>query len=156
MPRYLVVANQTLGGEQLVQEIRQRLSNSRRLVPCAVPQTRPAKRPAISSFAGEPSHFDITPPDAEAEHRARLTSQARLEQLISRIRAEGGEAQGEIGDDDPLKAIESVMRTGGSFDGIITSTLPTGVSRWLRMDLPRKVERKYKLPVTTVTAKLGR
>jgi hypothetical protein len=156
MPRYLVVANQTLGGEQLMGEVRARMATPGTSFHVLVPQTRPPRQPAISSFAGEPSHWDVTPPDADAEHRSILTSQARLDQLISRIRAEGGEVQGELGDEDPLSAIDSLVGGGGSFDGIIISTLPTGVSRWLRMDLPHKVERKYKLPVTTVTAKPGR
>ncbi len=40
-----------------------------------------------------------------------------------------------------------------NFDEIIISTLPSGISRWLGMDLPHRVERQFKLPVTTVIAK---
>jgi hypothetical protein len=50
-----------------------------------------------------------------------------------------------------MDAIEEALR-GGDFDEIILSTLPRSVSRWLHMDLPRRVEH-LGLPVTTVTAR---
>jgi hypothetical protein len=54
---------------------------------------------------------------------------------------------------DPMDAIEEALR-GGDFDEIILSTLPRSVSRWLHMDLPRRVEH-LGLPVTTVVAREG-
>ena len=69
---------------------------------------------------------------------------------MTQIRAQGGEAEGDIGDTDPVKAIEAVM-TSGPFDEVIISTLPLGVSRWLGLDVPHRVERRFKVPVTTVT-----
>ena len=42
------------------------------------------------------------------------------------------------------------MRSG-AFDEVIISTLPLGVSRWLGLDVPHRVERRFKVPVTTVT-----
>ena len=83
-------------------------------------------------------------------HRALSMSERRLSQLLTQIRAQGGEAEGDIGDADPLKAIEAVMRSG-AFDEVIISTLPLGVSRWLGLDVPHRVERRFKVPVTTVT-----
>jgi hypothetical protein len=141
MPRYLVVADQTLGGEQLMEEIRRRMAAGTSSFHVLVPQTRPTT-PLLPPPADDP-----------AWHRALLASEARLAQLISRIHAEGGEAKGELADPDPLRAIDSLVSREGRFDEIIISTLPTGVSRWLRMDLPHKVERRYKVPVVTVTAK---
>jgi hypothetical protein len=38
------------------------------------------------------------------------------------------------------------------FDEIIVTTLPRHVSRWLRADLPRQAERRFRLPVTTIIA----
>ena len=71
---------------------------------------------------------------------------------LAQIRAAGSEAQGEVGVADPVKAIDSAMARE-HFDEIIISTLPEGVSRWLRMDVPNRVKRKFEIPVTTVTAK---
>jgi hypothetical protein len=56
-----------------------------------------------------------------------------------------------VGDPEPLNAVQDAVNVRG-FDEIIISTLPTHVSRWLRLDLPHKVA-GLGLPVTTVTAK---
>jgi hypothetical protein len=52
---------------------------------------------------------------------------------------------------DPMDAIEDAL-AGGGYDEIILSTLPPRVSRWLRIDLPRRVEH-LGLPLTTVIAR---
>lgn len=51
---------------------------------------------------------------------------------------------------DPMDAIEEAL-SDGKFDEIILSTLPHSVSRWLHVDLPRRVAH-LGLPLTTVTA----
>jgi hypothetical protein len=80
-----------------------------------------------------------------------MISQSRLHQALARLRAEGLEARGGLGDPEPLTAIADALAME-PFDEIIISTLPSGISRWLGMDLPSRAERKFKLPVTTVTA----
>jgi hypothetical protein len=69
----------------------------------------------------------VTLGSEEEEHRATSIAEARLRQALTQLRLD-------------------------RFDEIIISTLPPGVSRWLGMDLPSRAERKFKLPVTTVTA----
>ena len=54
---------------------------------------------------------------------------------------------------DPLHAIEHAVSTR-SFDEIILSTLPPGVSRWLALDLPARVRRRVAVPLTVVTRKV--
>jgi hypothetical protein len=88
---------------------------------------------------------------AETDHRATLISQARLHEALARLRAEGLDARGDVGDPEPLTAIGEALGVE-QFDEIIISTLPSGISRWLGMDLPARAERRFKLPVTTVTA----
>ena len=56
-----------------------------------------------------------------------------------------------IGDHEPLAAIQDAVNLKG-FDEIILSTLPTTVSRWLKLDLPHKAS-GLGLPLTVVTAK---
>ena len=132
MGRYLVVANQTLGGDQLMAEVRRRTGAGPSSFYVIVPNTRSAT--------------------AEDEHRATLTAQSRLNQALNQLRSEGLDARGDIGDAEPLTAIEDAL-AGQQFDEIIISTLPSGISHWLRMDLPQRAERKFKLPVTTITTR---
>jgi hypothetical protein len=66
-------------------------------------------------------------------------------------RPAGGPVGAVIGSAEPLAAVQDVVNTR-DVDEIILSTLPTHLSRWLRLDLPRKVA-ALGLPVTTITAK---
>ena len=132
MGRYLVVANQTLAGDHLVAEVRQRMAND----PDAsfyvvVPATHPR------------DHMTWT------EGEARALAQDRLDQALERLRTEGASVEGEVGDENPVQAIDDALRAG-DFQEIILSTLPAGTSRWLRQDLPTRVERRFELPVTHV------
>jgi hypothetical protein len=146
MGKYLVVANQTLGGEQLMGEVRRRMATEPSSFYVVVPNTRPADMLRLLGEPG-PSAFDTS--ESEPEHRATLTAQSRLHQALAQLRAEGADAQGSLGDAEPLTAIADVLAQQ-PFDEIIISTLPTGISRWLRMDLPHRAGRKFNLPVTTI------
>ena len=54
--------------------------------------------------------------------------------------AAGGEVTGSLGDAEPLMAIQDAVNLG-RYDEIIISTLPLGVSRWLKLDLVSKARR---------------
>jgi hypothetical protein len=130
--RYLVVANQTLAGEHLVKEVRARLSSGRCQFHILVPATHPA------------DHAVWTEGEAQAIARHNLAA------ALEMFRRLGAQANGEIGDEEPLTAIKDVLREQ-EFDEIIVSTLPLGISRWLNQDLVSKVERSFAIPVTHVT-----
>jgi hypothetical protein len=131
MRRYLVVANQTLGGEHLAKRVRELLSAG----PCSFHIVVPATSPG--------DHMVWTEGEAEA-----LASE-RLQHALERFRELGAEADGEVGDPAPTDAIRDALRDR-EFDGIVLSTLPAGISRWLRQDLVHRVERSFALPVTHV------
>jgi hypothetical protein len=133
--KYLVVANQTLGGDQLMVEVRRRVAAGPSSFYVLVPNT---------------VLFDSAGPVPEP--RATLAAQSRLHQALDQLRDVGVEARGDLGDPDPLTAIGDVLAEE-PFDEIIISTLPSGISGWLGMDLPHRAERKFKVPVTTVTAR---
>lgn len=148
MSKYLVVANQTLGGDHLMDEVRRRAAAGPSSFYVVVPNTR-------SVDAARESGAPLAPATAsgsteEEDHRATLISQSRLHEALARLRAEGLEARGDLGDPEPLTAIADVLAVE-PFDEIIISTLPSGISKWLGMDLPSRAARKFKLPVTTVT-----
>lgn len=131
MKRYLVIANQTLGGEGLMQRVRTAAAEG----PCTFHLVVPATPPR--------EHLTWEEGDA------RATAQARLDEVLDRFRAEGVDATGVVGDPSPvLAAVDTLLDQ--SYDEIIVSTFPPGVSRWLRLSLPDRLERRFGIPVSHV------
>jgi GABA permease len=93
-----------------------------------------------------------TPPHEHATYtdgEARAIASKRMDEAIARFRAEGADAEGVVGDANPMRAIDDAM-IDRTYDEIILSTLPSGVSRWLKLDLPHRVEQHYDVPITTL------
>jgi hypothetical protein len=129
--RILLVANQTAGGTELKREIRRRMSEG----PCVFTLVVPA-----------------TPPQEHAtweEGEARDIARQRMESAVEEMRQMGADMSGVVGDASPVLAINDAL-IEQPCDEIILSTLPPGVSRWLKRDLPHRVEQRFGLPVTTV------
>jgi len=147
MKRYLVVANQTLGGLALVTAIRQRLAEGPHSFYVVVPATP-------SAFLRWELHAQAAGGDVVPDARGRRYAHRRLDAELSRLRSIGAEADGEVGDVHPLQAIRDVLARE-QFDEIIISTLPQGISRWLKIDLPDRVARRFKLPVTHIVGPAG-
>jgi flavin-binding protein dodecin len=153
--RYLVVANQTVGGSALTRVIRQRMdagpSEFHVLVPATLSRDYASAR-RLSSLGVDPmsgyTFGDLTPLAGPDEAGLAQANDRLAEQLLA-LSGAGARSTGELGDPDPLSAIATVL-SRGSFDEIILSTLPSSMSRWVKMDLPSRVERRFQLPVTHV------
>jgi len=131
MRRYLVVANQTLGGAELAAKIRECAAKGESEFHLVVPATHARDR--------------ATWTDSDAQDHAR----ERLRQGLDWLASLGATATGEIGDQQPMLAIGDSL-ISQPFDEIVLSTLPAGFSRWLRQDLPARVRRAYGVPVTHI------
>lgn len=131
MQRYLVVANQTLGAEPLAARLRDL-----------------ARHGATSFYLVVPA----TPPRDHlwTEGEARATARTSLESAMGRFAGLDADLEGEVGDGNPMLAIGDAIRDHGPFDGIVISTFPKGLSRWLKVDLPHRAEAAYGIPVTHV------
>jgi nucleotide-binding universal stress UspA family protein len=90
---------------------------------------------------------------ASDEDPAREEAQRRLEASLERLRANGIEASGEVGDADPLQAIEDAVRTFGP-DEIIISTHPEGRSHWLERGVVTGARERFAVPITHVVVDL--
>jgi hypothetical protein len=85
---------------------------------------------------------------------ARTLAQGRLQQELARLHETGAEADGEVVDPTPLEAIRK-LASREEVDEISVSTLPRRLSRWTAMDLPHRVRRATKLPVTHISGPAG-
>lgn len=128
----LVVANQTLPSEDLASEVRQRINAGQRNFYVVVPLT-PIQRGAT---------WD--------EDETINAAQDRLTAFLESLRGQGVQADGELGDRDPIQAVRDVLSVR-KVDEIVLSTLPPGLSRWLQMDIPSRLQRSVDVPVTVIT-----
>lgn len=133
MKHILIVANQTAGGSHLSDLIRARIAEG----PCRFRLVVPATPPA--------HHLTWT------EGEARTLAVERMQEALIGLRGTGAVVEGEIGDPNPLDALADAMLSR-RYDEIIVSTLPPGLSRWLRQDLPRRIQKRFGLTVTHVVA----
>lgn len=134
--RILVVANETVGGEALRAQIEQRREGRR----AQVLVVSPALNSPIRHWASD-------------EDPAREEARQRLETSLQRLRETGIEARGEVGDADPLQAIEDAFRTFGP-DEIIISTHPEGRSHWLERGVVTGARERFAVPITHVVVDL--
>ncbi len=132
MRSYLIVANQTLTSQSLTDAIKARLADGPVRTHVVVP---------LSPVGGRLT-WD--------ERASREAAKSRLDEVLGRLRDMGAEADGEIGDRDPVMAVRDALR-GREIDEVIVSTLPKGLSRWLGEDVPSRLRDSVAVPVTVVT-----
>ena len=133
--RVLVVAHKTAATPALLEAVRERAARGNAKFTLLVPN---------------PAHglHRVVDPEDQGTGEAEQVVELALPLLED---AAGSPVESLIGDPDPLNAVQDAVNLHG-FDEIIISTLPATVSRWLKLDLPHKLE-GLGLPITTVTAR---
>jgi GABA permease len=135
--RLLVVANETVGGEALREEIRERCRDR----DCEIFVVTPA----LAASRAEHWASDVD----EAMELARQ----RMELSLIEIDRLGLKGRGEIGDSDPNVAIEDALRVFPA-DEIVISTHPPHRSRWLEHGVVARARDEIDLPITHVVVDL--
>ena len=136
MTKVLVLANETIGGEKLLE--------------------------AISARSGEDVSFHVVVPQTRPRHgnviydeAVRDSAQVRVDLAREWMRENGIRSSGEVGDGDPFLAATDAIAAEG-IDEIIISTLPAATSGWLRRDLPERLHEETGLPVEHVVVDIAR
>ena len=125
MARYMLVANQTVESEELRQAAQRIASDDRAAeFTLVVPATR-----VVRGLMWD-------------EVETKAVAQSRLEAGMKLLNAAGCNVlEGRVGDEDPVLAIEDELRRQ-RYAGIVISTLPPGVSRWLKLDIISRIQRR--------------
>lgn len=131
MRRVLIVANLTLGGDHLWEEVGRRLDEG----PCEFHVLVPAAHDPMSG--------------SWTEEETRAEAAERLDRAMTRLTDLGVAVHGEVGDIRAIDATLDALREA-AYDEVIVSTLPPNVSRWLRLDLVSRLRRAVDVPVTHV------
>ena len=134
--RILVVANETVGGG----ELRSLLERKAEGVDEDVLLVCPALNSKVRTWTSD-------------EDGARAAAQARLDTSLAQLAELGVRARGEIGDGDPLQALEDALREFPA-DEIVVSTHPPGRSHWLEQGVVENAQMRYDVPVTHVVVDL--
>jgi hypothetical protein len=135
--RILVIANETVGGEELLAAIKHKVEGVRAQVFVVCPALNSKLRHWVSD-----------------EDQARIDAQNRLDHSLAVMHDAGIEARGQIGDGDPLLAIEDGIRIFAP-DELIISTHPEGRSNWLERGIVDSTRERFAIPVTHVVVDLA-
>ncbi|GAB3258482.1 hypothetical protein GCM10027586_19390 [Kineococcus gypseus] len=168
--RCLIVANQSLDAQELQQAVLERLgrpTDAARAGGTAPGEPAGPGEPAEPTGPGEllvhvvvpatPLREQVVGPGLEEEtplalaERSYALARQRLDRAVERIGALGVRVSGEAVDHDVLEATRAAL-TRFEAEEIVVSTLPRGLSRWLRADVPSRLARTFHLPVSHVAA----
>ena len=130
--RVLVVANETVGGEELLSAISTLALTQKTLFQVVCP----ALNSRLKTYTSD-------------EDPAREAAQKRLDVTLARLASVGIDANGVVGDGDPLVAVDDALRTFGPNE-IVISTHPPGKSNWLERGVVESVRARYDVPVMHV------
>ena len=135
--KILVIANETVGGDELLTLLGAKSIDvdEQVLLVC------PALNSRVRTWTSD-------------EDPARAGAQERLDASLSRLAEAGVSARGEIGDGDPLQALEDALREFPA-DEIVVSTHPPGRSHWLEQGVVEQARQRYDVPITHVVVDLA-
>ena len=131
MAKILVVANRTVESPQLEEALKERAGKGDEVEFTLVVPSAHGLSKAANPDAGIPE------------------TERHIHNAIEKLREDGLKVEGQLGDPDPIAAVQDAANAE-SFDEVIISTLPTHLSKWLHLDLPRKAAHATGLPVTHV------
>jgi hypothetical protein len=130
--RVILVANETAGGAVLNTRVRQRL----RAGPTEVLVVAPALNSRLRHWTSD-------------EDKARAEAEARLHHCLGLLQGDGVEADGVVGDADPLQAIADALH-GFPADELVIATHPPRGSHWLSRGVVERAQLRFGLPVLHV------
>lgn len=136
--RVLVLANQTVESRELLDELR-RIDADRSATYFVVVPASPIE--AGTAARGPLDLLEAT----------RKVAQDRLDSTLRTLRSDDLEANGEIGDARPLRALAGAVHDFHP-DQIVIATLPPEESVWQRFDVVDRARAEYDVPVTHVVA----
>lgn len=133
MSKYLIVAHETVSSPQLIAQAE------------AVTKQDPEAQFVLLVPATPVRHLLFR---RGSESDAEAVAKKRVEKARAVFAKKGIDlVDARIGPGSPVDAIDEEVREHPGYAGFVISTLPAEKSRWLQMDLPRKVESTYHLPV---------
>jgi hypothetical protein len=139
MARHLIVAHQTAGSPELVDRVLELAE-------------RDPKAEFVLLVPATPTGHLLHWEEGEARQLATL----RAREASEALRTAGVEVvAARVGSHSPLEAVADELSMQPDYAGIVVSTFPPGLSRWLRVDLPNQLRRRFRLPVEHVVAVLS-
>lgn len=133
--RILVLANETLAGDELRGALAERLAGG----PAEVRLVAPALASRLRYWAS----------DTDA---AEAAARERLDESLARLERAGVHATGAIGADDPVQALEDALWAFPA-DEVIVSTHEPGRSHWLARRVVERARERVSVPVTHVVVR---
>lgn len=147
MHRILIVANRSMKGDALADAVAQRLAADTCDFHVIVPVGTPLS-PAVALGAAA---ADMAPSACFDFQNERDAANDRLDAALAWCAEREITATGELSSEADIASAVAKLVEAESFDEVIVSTLHSTISRWLRQDLPSRIERRVDVPVTVVT-----
>lgn len=140
--RILIIANKTLGGSDMLDRVGE-----------------------LNTPTGAASFYLLVPatpvgesPWEHGDYRRRAgveEARRKLQQGRGLIDDLGADVDGEVGEADPVDAVRELLDRGLTFDRILLSTFTSGLSRWLRLDVPHRLRRITDLPIEHIQSEVA-